>query len=367
MKQTPLYSRHVALGAKMTEFGGWVMPVQYAGITVEHTAVRERAGVFDISHMGEIEVKGPGAEGFLDWLLPGLITGLLPGRIIYSLLCNEQGGAIDDILVYRRGETHFLLVVNAARTSVDVRWVTQHADHVGGVTVEDTSDAYGMIALQGSGAEGIAQRYAEVNLQEVGYYRFTEGRVCGIEALISRTGYTGEDGFEVLCRTADVGHLWDVLIEEACVTPCGLGARDTLRLEMGYALYGHELTEETTPLEAGLGWTVHIEKERFIGKDALVAQKRQGVQRRFVGLMVEERAIPRSDQRVISEAGEKIGYVTSGTFSPSLKRGIALSYVQKGYERPGTKVGVEIRERVVTAQVVKPPFVTSHGNVTTSS
>jgi aminomethyltransferase len=216
-----------------------------------------------------------------------------------------------------------------------------------------------MIALQGPEAEDLAQRYAEMNLREVGYYRFTEGKVCGVEALISRTGYTGEDGFEVLCKTEDVGRLWDVLIEAGSVTPCGLGARDTLRLEMGYVLYGHELTEETTPLEAGLGWTVSVEKGEFIGRDTLAAQKRQGVQRRLVGLMVEERAIPRRDQRVIAETGEEIGCVTSGTFSPSLRRGIALSYIRKGYERPGTKVGVEIRERVVTARVIKLPFVTS--------
>jgi aminomethyltransferase len=356
----------------MVEFGGWVMPVQYAGITIEHIAVRKKVGIFDTSHMGEIEIRGRRAEMFLDWLLPNTIRGLAPGMIIYSPMCNEYGGIIDDLLVYKRGDTHFLLVVNAARTTIDVQWVVTQAkawnrsirwaegEGSSGVAVEDTSDAYGMIALQGPEAEETTQKYAEVNIHEIGYYHFTEGKVDGIHTLISRTGYTGEDGFEMLCRIEDVGRVWDMFIEEAHVTPCGLGARDTLRTEMGYALYGHELTEEVTPLEANLAWTVHCEKDEFIGKDALIRQKKQGISRKSVGLLMEEQAIPRSGQRILSEHGEQVGYVTSGTFSPSFKQGIGLSYIQMGYEKSGARVSVEIRGRAVKAKVIKPPFVTPH-------
>jgi aminomethyltransferase len=310
--------------------------------------------------MGEIEVRGPEAEVFLDYLLPKTIAGLTPGRVIYSPLCNEQGGVIDDLLVYKRGEGDFLLVVNASRRGIDIEWIGRQAKRKDKVTVEDASDLYGMTAIQGPAVEKVVQHHAEIDVREVGYYRFTEGRICGVDALVSRTGYTGEDGFEILCKGSAVGQVWDRFVEEEHVVPCGLGARDTLRLEMGYPLYGHELTEEMTPVEAGLGWTVDFEKEGFIGKDALVSRKRRGVQQKLVGLVVEERAIPRQDQPVLSEKGEKIGYITSGTFSPSLKQGIALSYIRIGYETLETRVSVEIREKVVTARVIKPPFVTPH-------
>lgn len=361
LKKTPLYDAHVAAGARMVAFGGWLMPVQYAGITEEHVAVRTRAGLFDVSHMGQVEVRGISATAFLDHLLPNHVGALRPGGILYTPMCNEAGGIIDDLLVYRRGEADYLLVVNAGRRAVDVAWIEAQARGFGGVERVDASDRYAMVALQGPHAEAILGRHTDADLSPLGYYRFTAARIAGIEALISRTGYTGEDGFEVLCAWADGPKVWDLLLREAGgkqAVPAGLGARDTLRLEAGYALYGDDLDEQTTPLEARLRWTVRFDKPGdFIGKAALLRQ--QDPPRRLVGLRMTERAIPRSHQRILSPEGDAVGETTSGTFSPTLRAGIALGYVRRRSGRPGAPLSVEIRTDRKAAEVVKLPFVES--------
>ncbi len=364
LKKTPLYDAHVAAGARMVAFGGWLMPVQYTGITEEHVAVRTKAGLFDVSHMGQVEVRGISATAFLDYLLPNHIGALRPGGILYTPMCNEAGGIIDDLLVYRRDEADYLLVVNAGRKDVDVAWIEAQARGFGGVERVDASDRYAMVALQGPHAEAILSRHTDADLSALGYYHYTAARLAGIEALISRTGYTGEDGFEVLCAPAEGPKVWDLLLQETDgkrAVPAGLGARDTLRLEAGYALYGNDLNEETTPLEARLGWTIRFDKPGdFIGRAALLKQQEAGAQRRLVGLRMTERAIPRSHQRILSPAGNAAGETTSGTFSPTLKAGIALGYVRPALSKPGAPLSIEIRTDRKAAEVVKLPFVESH-------
>jgi aminomethyltransferase len=364
LKKTPLYDAHLAAGARMVAFGGWLMPVQYAGITEEHVAVRASAGLFDVSHMGQVEVRGAPAAAFLDHLLPNHVRALRPGGILYTPMCNEAGGIMDDLLVYRRGEADYLLVVNASRKDADLAWIEAQAGEFTGVSVSDASDRYAMVALQGPHAEAILGRHADADLSALEYYHFLTARIAGIEALVSRTGYTGEDGFEVLCPWAEGPKVWDLLLQEAGgnrAAPAGLGARDTLRLEAGYALYGSDLSEETTPLEARLRWTVRFDKPGdFVGRAALLRQQEAGVSRRLVGLRMTERAIPRSHQRILSRGDDAVGEITSGTFSPTLKAGIALGYVRRGFSRPGAPLFVEIRTDRKGAEVVKLPFVASH-------
>jgi aminomethyltransferase len=337
------------------------MPVQYAGVIEEHLAVRERAGLFDVSHMGEIEVRGTEALALVQRLTTNDAAKLVDGQIQYSALCYPDGGVVDDVTLYRSSATHFLFCVNASNTDKDFAWMQQvHAESgLAGATLTNRSPEFAQLALQGPKAPAILARLTAVPLNAIAYYHFREGEVGGAPALISRTGYTGEDGFELYLPAAAAVDLWHRLLEAGQgdgLVPIGLGARDTLRLEKGYALYGHELSPRISPLEAGLGWIVKLEKGDFVGRDALVAQKAAGIPRKLVGLVMAERGIPREGYPVY--AGDRqVGTVTSGTLSPSLKNGIALALVETASAVPDAELLIGIRDRKFRAKIVKPPFV----------
>jgi len=366
LQRTPLYELHREAGAKLVPFAGWEMPVQYAGVIDEHRAVRSAAGLFDVSHMGEFRVRGAGAEAFLQRLTPNDVAKLPVGRAHYSGLLTEQGTYVDDLLCYHLGDQDYLLVVNAANVEGDLAWVERHAgewndglrgEH-GEVEVEDQSDDYALVAIQGPQAVGIVAGLAESRVSEVRYYGFTECKVGRIPALVSRTGYTGEDGFELYVRPAHAAGLWEMLLDEgeaAGLVPAGLGARDTLRLEAAMALYGHELDRETTPWEAGLGWVVKLDQGDFVGRAALVAQKQAGVGRKLVGFEVEGRGIARQGHEIY-DGETKIGAVTSGTFSPTFEKALGLAYVATGHGDPGHRLEIDVRGRRLAARVVATPF-----------
>lgn len=340
----------------MVEFAGWSMPVQYGGVLDEHRAVRQRAGLFDVSHMGEIRVAGPGAEVFLQRLTPNNVERLSPGRAHYSGLLNERGGYLDDLLVYRLGDEEFLIVVNAANVESDFDWIRGHASD--GVTVENVSADYALLALQGPRALDILARLTDTELEEVRYYRFARGRVADRDAILSRTGYTGEDGFELYVAPDDAPAIWRRLLEAGepeGLVPAGLGARDTLRLEAGMALYGHELDAETTPWEAGLDWVVKLDTGDFIGRRALLEQQETGVARRLLGFEVERRGIAREGHSVLVD-GEPAGRVTSGTFSPTFEKALGMAYVPADIAEPGRQVEIEVRGRRLPARLVALPF-----------
>lgn len=356
LKRTPLYDTHLKLGARIVEFGGWEMPVQYTSILEEHRAVRQRAGLFDICHMGEIEVRGEEALPFLRRVLTNDPALLSLGQAQYSLLCNREGGVLDDLIVYRTGEKRYLLVVNAANSDKDYRWLKDHRQE--GMTVENLSDRTGLLALQGPRAEAILQKLTEIALPTLAYYHCAEGRVAGLEALVARTGYTGEDGFEIVVSSEHAVELWEALMEagrEEGLSPVGLGARDTLRLEAAMPLYGHELDETTNPLEAGLGRFVNWDKGDFIGREALLRVKEEGVRRKLIGFEMVGRGIPRSDYQ-IAHQGQVVGRVTSGSYAPTLEAAIGMGYVPPKLARPGTEIEVLIRGRPVRAEVVRRPF-----------
>ena len=356
VRRTPLYDAHQAAGGKLVEFAGWQMPVQYSGVLQEHRAVRTAAGIFDVSHMGEFRVAGKGAEGFLQAMTPNDVAKLKPGRIHYSGLLTEQGTYVDDLLIYRLAEEEFLLVVNAANAEKDLAWLQGHND--AGVTLEDVSSDYGLIALQGPKAEAILSELTSTDLMAIRYYAFVEGEVSGRATLISRTGYTGEDGFELYLAPEDTPAVWDRLLDvggPAGLVPAGLGARDTLRMEAAMALYGHEIDDTTTPLEAGLQWVVKLEAADFVGRQALVEIKDAGLTRKLVGFNVEGRGIARQGHKVIAE-DEEVGFVTSGTFSPTLEKALGMAYVPVSMAAIGTSVGLDIRGKVVPAVIVDLPF-----------
>jgi aminomethyltransferase len=361
MKQTPLNAVHEALGARMVPFGGWEMPVQYAGVIEEHQAVRERAGLFDVSHMGEIEVRGAEALALVQLLTTNDASRLVDGQVQYSALCYPDGGVVDDVTLYRSSATHFLFCVNASNTDKDFAWMQQvHGESgIKGVTLTNRSAEYAQLALQGPRAAAILRRLSPVDLAAIGYYRFVPGEVASVPTLISRTGYTGEDGFELYTPAAAAVDLWNKLLaagQPDGLQPIGLGARDTLRLEKGYALYGHELSPQITPLEAGLGWIVKFDKGDFVGRDALLRQQAAGIPRRLVALVMEERGIPREGYPVF--AGEKqVGTVTSGTMSPTLKNGIALALIESPCAVLDRELLIGIRDRKLKPKIVKPPFV----------
>ncbi len=361
LRQTPLNAVHKALGARMVPFGGWEMPVQYAGVLEEHQAVRERAGLFDVSHMGEIEVRGAEALSLVQRLTTNDASRLVDGQIQYSALCYPDGGVVDDVTLYRSSATHFLFCVNASNADKDFAWMQKvHAESgLKGVTLVNRSAEYAQLALQGPRSAAILARMTATPLESIRYYHFGRGEVAGVPALISRTGYTGEDGFELYVPAGEVVELWNRLLETGAadgLQPIGLGARDTLRLEKGYALYGHELSPQISPLEAGLGWIVKFEKGDFVGRDALLAQKAAGIPRRLVGLVMEERGIPREGYPVFA-GGSEVGVVTSGTMSPTLKNGIALALVESSCAMLDRELLIGIRDRKLRAKVVKPPFV----------
>jgi glycine cleavage system T protein (aminomethyltransferase) len=359
LNRTPLYERHRAAGAKFVDFGGWEMPVQYSSILEEHQAVRAAVGLFDVSHMGEIEIKGPRALEVVQRLTTNDASKLEIFQVQYSTLCYPHGGIVDDLTVYRLGPEHFFLCVNAANIDKDWDWIVEQAHD--DADLVNTSAEFAQLALQGRHAQATLQPMCDIPLDSMRYYWSARGRVQGLEALISRTGYTGEDGFELYCPAARGPELWSCLMEAGApygIKPIGLGARDTLRLEMGYALYGNDLTIDTTPLQAGLGWIVKLNKGSFIGREALLKERAAGVRRRLVGLEMIERGVARAHYQVLAD-GAVVGEITSGTVSPSLHKSIGLGYVGTAHAKIGTPLQVDIRGKATQAQVASTPFYPS--------
>ena len=363
LKRTPLYDEHVSLNAKIVPFAGFEMPVQYpAGITAEHRAVREAAGLFDVSHMGEFVLKGPQALDLVQRVTVNDASRMAVGQAQYSAMCLEHGGIVDDLIVYRFRD-HWMLIVNASNLAKDLAWIRSHAGGLD-VDVEDRSDATALLAIQGPAAREIVRPLASVDVDTVRYYRFVEGAVAGVPAVIAGTGYTGEDGFELCIPNDDAVGLWRALMKagtSAGLAPAGLGARDSLRLEVGYPLYGNDLDEQHTPLESGLGWITKLDKGDFIGRDALLKQKEAGVPRRLVGLRLTGKGFPRHGYAVLS-GGAPVGVVTSGTVGPSLGYGVAMAYVPPELSKPDTTVQIDLRGKPVDAVVQRPPFYT-HGSI----
>ncbi|HUL57961.1 MAG TPA: glycine cleavage system aminomethyltransferase GcvT [Anaeromyxobacteraceae bacterium] len=356
-QRTPLYDNHVRAGARMVDFAGWEMPVQYAGILAEHEAVRTRVGLFDVSHMGEVVFRGPKALEALGRAFTNDVARTADGQAQYGCLCRDSGGIVDDVVVYRRGAQDLLVCVNAANRQKDFEWL---AGHAGGADVRNESDDWAQLAVQGPLAAQLLQRLTKVNLSALKTYRFSQGEVAGVPCLVARTGYTGEDGFELFCPPDRASKLWDTLLDAGQpekIAPCGLGARDSLRLEMAYRLYGSDMDDTTTPLEAGLAWVVKLDKGEFVGRDALVRQKEQGLARKLVGFVLTEKGIPRHGYRVLQD-GTPVGTVTSGTLSPSVDLPVGLAYVPPALAAEGSTFSVEIRGRAAAAKVVKTPFYT---------
>ena len=355
LKLTPLHDAHVKAGARMVEFGGWDMPVQYRGILEEHRTVRSAVGLFDVSHMGEFEVDGEGALAALQTLTTNDVSALDVGQVQYSVLCSPEGGIVDDLTISRLAGDRFMLTVNAANIDKDWAWVTGHA---GGARWKNVSSATGLIAVQGPRAETLVGRLTETDVTTIAYYRFASASVAGVPTIVSRTGYTGEDGFELYVPAEATERLWNALLDAGShdgVAPIGLGARDTLRLEMAYALYGNDIDQTTNPLEAGLGWIVKPKKGDFIGKDAIEKMRAAGAPRRLVGLEMADRSVARHGYPV-SKDGRAIGVVTSGTYGPSVERSVALGYVETAHAVPGTDLHVEIRNQAKPARIVRTPF-----------
>jgi aminomethyltransferase len=346
LQRTPLHDRHVALGARMVPFAGWEMPVQYEGVIQEHRAVRTDAGVFDVSHMGEIEVEGPQAHALLQSILSNDLDRIAPGEAQYTLLTNERGGIIDDLIAYRLGECRYLLVVNASNRDADFRWIKER--EIRGSEVTDVSDEYALLAVQGPHA------IEKLGLAPAKAFTFAEETIDGIQTMVNRTGYTGEDGCEILCMAEDAVALWDA-VHARGVVPCGLGARDTLRLEVCFPLHGNDIGPDTDPISAGLGWTCALGKE-FTGVAELRRVKEEGPGRKLVAFVMEERAIPRQGMAI--EGG---GEVTSGTHSPMLDVGIGMGYVPTVQAVPGTKLSIDVRGKARTARVVKKPIYEREG------
>ncbi len=360
LKRTPLFEEHVRLGARIVPFAGFEMPVQYSGVIEEHTAVRERAGVFDVSHMGEIFVRGPRALEFVQKISCNDHSKMTVGRAQYTGLMYPQGTFVDDMLVHKVAEDEYLLVVNAANVDKDFAYLEELAGGEEGVRVENESDRWAQIAFQGPLAMELLEPLVDVDLAGIKYYRFTTGKVLGHEAIIARTGYTGEDGFELYLEPVAAPEVWRAILDAGRghgVLPAGLGARDTLRLEAGMCLYGNDIDDTTTPLEAGLEWIVKLDKPDFIGKDILERQAEEGVERRLVGFELVGRGIARHGYPVaLAEEGEPVGSVTSGTHSPTLGKAIGMAYVPPQAASAGTPLWVEIRGRRVEAVVVELPF-----------
>jgi len=351
MKRTPLYDKHINLNARMVEFFGCEMPIQYTGIVEEHNAVRNSCGMFDVSHMGEFILSGENVESFLNKMTINDMTNMNLGDAQYSAMCNENGGIIDDILVYKL-EDQYMLVVNASNLEKDFSWLNKHKPE--DVILNDVSAETGLIALQGPDSRNILQKIVNVDISQLKFYKIIEHCIDDKRVIIARTGYTGELGYEIYTDTHTIQKCWDSLMETGGLTPCGLGARDTLRMEMKFCLYGNDIDETTNPIEAGLGWITKAGKADFIGREAVITAK-QHKTRRLIGFEMMERAVPRQGYKIIFQENE-IGFVTSGTQSPSLQKGIGLGYVQEGYHRPGTEIGVDIRGKMKKAIIIKPPF-----------
>ncbi|MBC6308094.1 glycine cleavage system aminomethyltransferase GcvT [Listeria sp. FSL L7-1582] len=354
LKKTPIFPLYEKYGAKTIDFGGWDLPVQFSGIKAEHEAVRTAAGLFDVSHMGEVAVQGPESLAFLQKVLSNDISKLKIGKAQYNIMCYETGGVVDDLVVYMKADDDYLLVVNASNTEKDFEWLAKHASE--GVKVTNVSADYGQLALQGPNAQTILATLTDADLAALKFFGFVDNvDVAGVPALISRSGYTGEDGFEIYTKASDTPQVWEAILDKG-VLPIGLGARDTLRFEANLALYGQELTQDISPLEAGVGFAVKLQKEPdFIGKQALIAQKEAGLSRKSVGIELIDRGIPRHDYKVF--AGDKeIGIVTSGTQSPTLGKNLGLALVDIDYTALDTEVEVEVRNKKLKAKVVPTPF-----------
>ena len=359
MKQTPFTKKHIALGAKMHEFAGYNMPIEYSGIIDEHLTVCNAVGVFDVSHMGEFWVKGPHALKFLQKVTSNNVATLRPGKIQYTCFPNEAGGIVDDFLLYQYEPEKYLLVVNASNIQKDWDWCLKH--NTMGAEIENASDRMAQLAIQGPKATELLQELTPINLSEIPYYTFEVGEFAGAkEVIISNTGYTGAGGFELYFYPENATRIWDAIFQAGAnygVKPIGLGARDTLRLEMGFCLYGNDLNDTTSPIEAGLGWiTKFVEGKNFINRPALEKQKKEGTLQRLVGFEMIDRGIPRQGYELLNESGERIGVVTSGTLSPTRKIGIGMGYVKPEYTQPDTNIYIDVRGRKQKALVVKPPF-----------
>ncbi|WP_273832889.1 glycine cleavage system aminomethyltransferase GcvT [Guptibacillus sedimenti] len=356
--KTPLFETYKSMGAKTIDFGGWALPVQFSSIKEEHEAVRTRAGLFDVSHMGEIDVKGEKALDYLQKMMTNDVSKLKVNGAQYTAMCYEDGGTVDDLLVYKHSEEHYLLVVNAANTVKDFDWLQEHI--IEGVSLNNISNEMAQLAIQGPKAEVILQRLTNTDLSSIGFFKFqADLKIAGIKTLVSRTGYTGEDGFELYTASEDAPALWKAILaagEPENILPCGLGARDTLRFEAKLALYGQELTKDISPLEAGIGFAVKTSKEAdFIGKSALLRQRETGLDRKLVGIQMIGRGIPRTNYSVYK--GEQlIGEVTTGTQSPTLKKNVGLALIKKEYTEIDTELDVEIRNKRVQAKVIPSPF-----------
>ncbi|HEX6594432.1 MAG TPA: glycine cleavage system aminomethyltransferase GcvT [Bacillota bacterium] len=365
LKRTPLFPEYATYGAKTIDFGGWDMPVQFTGIKHEHETTRTKAGLFDVSHMGEIRVSGPKSLPFLQKMVTNDVSKLSPKRIQYTLMCNENGGTIDDFLIYMIEEDHYLLVVNASNTDKDYEWLQKHNAFASDeVVIENVSENYALLALQGPLAEEILQSITDTPLNEIVFFRFEKDVLFSTltnKALVSRTGYTGEDGFEIYIDPQEVRKLWNLILEvgeEKGVIPVGLGARDTLRFEANLPLYGQELSEYISPIEAGLTFAVKVDKEtRFIGQEKLREQIINGPDRKLVAIEMVDRGIPRTGYDVYNDQDEKIGFITSGTHSPTLRKNIGLALINNNDLTIGTKLLVHIRKRKLKAVIVDTPFL----------
>ena len=356
IKKTCLYDSHVALGARMSPFAGFIMPIQYSNIIAEHQAVRQRVGMFDVSHMGEIFVSGPDAEKYVNHIFTNEIRGFAPGKVLYGMMLYPDGGVVDDLLVYREFEAdHFLLVVNAANIAKDYQWMLDQAAGFD-VRIDNQSEAWGQVAIQGPEAEQkVIEVLGEARAAEVGFYEFYDSAWKGARMIVSRTGYTGEDGFEIYTSVEGTQEIWQRMLD-AGVVPCGLGCRDTLRFEAGLPLYGDELSAEITPVEAGLGMFCKLDKDEFIGKDAIVRQKAEGTQKKLVGIEIADRAVPRAGYPVELEDGTQVGVVTTGYQSISLDKSICFALVKTEFSALSTSLWIRIRSRVFPGQVVKKRF-----------
>lgn len=363
LQKTPLYETHLEHGGKIVEFGGWLLPVQYTGILEEHRAVREKAGLFDVSHMGEVLVKGVDACAFLQNLVTNDVSRLTEHKIQYTPMCYKDGGVVDDLLIYKQGEEEYLLVINAANIEKDWQWMQENKGNFQ-IELTNQSNTTAQLALQGPLAQSILSELTDTNLEELEYYWFfPKVIVAGKETLVSRTGYTGEDGFEIYCRSEDAVALWEAIMTTGKpygLLPAGLGCRDTLRFEACLPLYGHELSKDISPLEAGIGMFVKLDKGEFNGQAALAEQKKNGVKRKIAGFAVTGRGIARAEYPVMAE-GRRIGTVTTGTYAPTLDKNLGLVLVEAEFAKVGQEFSIEIRGKNVTAQVISKPFYKREG------
>ncbi len=350
-KRTCLYDKHVALGALMSPFGGFDMPIQYSGIVEEHQAVRQACGVFDVSHMGEVLISGNDAERYVNHIFTNNIVGIPNGKILYGMMCYEDGGVVDDLLVYKIAGNQFFLVINAANIDKDWAWIQQQAEGFD-ITLEHQSDKYGELAIQGPDSENVLKDVLDIDGSDLTFYTFKQ---VG-DVIVSRTGYTGEDGFEIYATPIYINECWDKLLASGRCTPCGLGCRDTLRFEVGLPLYGDELSAEITPIMAGLGIFVKLDKEEFIGKEALSRQKAEGPAKKIVGIELADKAIPRHGYTVLNTAGEPIGEVTTGYHTISTDKSVCMALIDTSYAKLDTEVQIQIRKKVFPGKVVKKQF-----------